>query len=139
MNRQEQYDEDLLRNYLNPEKIERAPEGFTSKTLTRIQIETQSKKGIKTFLVRNRVPLISVVVTAGLIFIALMLPSKETDVVGSAILKFFRNIEFTLPQIRLTDLKDLNLPGWISYAYLVILLLAFIDWALFGVFHRSSK
>ena len=40
MNNQEKYKEDLLRQYINPEKIEKAPEGFTSKVMTRIQLET---------------------------------------------------------------------------------------------------
>jgi hypothetical protein len=139
MNRQEQYDEDLLRKYINPEKIERASEGFTSKTLTRIQIEAQSKDGLKSFFVRHRVPLISAVITAGLIVAAVLIPIKENDVVGSAILKFFQNIEITLPQIKLTNFRDLNLPSWVSYTYLVILLLAFIDWTLWGVFHKQRK
>ena len=42
MNKKEQYEEDLLRKFINPERIEKAPEGFTSKTLARIQIEAQS-------------------------------------------------------------------------------------------------
>ena len=137
MNRQEQYDEDLLRKYVNPEKIERAPEGFTSKTLARIQIEAQSGEGIKSFLVRHRVPLISALITAGLIVAAVFLPAKENDVIGSSILKFFQNIQITLPHIRLISLRDLSLPAWILYAYLVILLLAFIDRVLFGVFHKE--
>jgi len=137
INIQEQYDEDLLRKYINPEKIERAPEGFTSKTLTRIQIDAQSKEGLKSFIVRHRVPLISVLITTGLIVAALLIPAKENDVVGTAILKFFQNIKITLPQIRLANFRDLNVPGWFTYAYLVILLLAFIDWALSGVFHKE--
>ena len=137
MNRQEQYDEDLLRKYINPEKIERAPEGFTSKTLTRIQIEAQSGEGIKSFLARHRVPLISALITAGLIVAAIFLPAKENDIIGSSILKFFQNIQITLPQIRLTSFRDLSLPGWILYAYLVILLLAFIDRVLSGVFRKE--
>ena len=32
--------EDVLRQYINPERIEKAPEGFTSKVMTRIQVET---------------------------------------------------------------------------------------------------
>jgi hypothetical protein len=44
MNKQDQYEEDILRQYINPERIEKAPIGFTAKTMTRIRIETQSVK-----------------------------------------------------------------------------------------------
>jgi hypothetical protein len=139
MNRQELYDDDLLRKYLNPEKAERAPEGFTSKTLTRIRIEVQSGVKIKSYFRRNRVPLISSVIIGGLFAAAVFLPAKETDVVGSAIMKFMQDIQLSLPHIKLTELKDLSLPGWIPYAYLGILLLGIIDWAVSGVFHRQSR
>ena len=96
MNKQEMNDEDLLRKFLNPEKIEKAPEGFTSKTLTRIQIETQSAKVNKGFFVKNRVPLISAAITAGLILAAIMIPAGETDSIGSTIWKYIQDLEFTL-------------------------------------------
>jgi len=31
MNKQDQFDEDLLKRFINPERIEKAPEGFTSR------------------------------------------------------------------------------------------------------------
>jgi hypothetical protein len=139
MDKKEQYDEDLLRKYINPEKIIKAPEGFTSKTLTRIQIESQSKEGTKSFFVRNRIPLISLIITAGLIVAAIFIPENKTDVVGTAILKFFQDIPISIPEIKLTGFKDMSLPGWIGYSYLVILLLVFIDWALSGAFRKQRK
>jgi hypothetical protein len=137
INKKEQYDEDLLRNYINSEKIERAPEGFSSKTLTRIMIEAQSKEGLRSFIVRHRVPLISVLVTLGLIVAALFIPAKENDIVGSSILKFFYNVKSTLPSIRFIDIRVLNIPGWLIYAYLGALILAFLDWIFTGVFHKQ--
>lgn len=139
MNKQDQYDEDLMRKFLNPERIEKAPEGFTSKTLTRIQIETQTERVRNGFFVRNRVPLISTLITAGLIIAAILIPANETDSVGSAVWKLFRDLEFSLPRINNTYLDNLNLPGWINYAVIALFLLAFFDKALFGIFHRERK
>lgn len=139
MNKQDQYDEDLMRKFLNPERIEKAPEGFTSKTLTRIQIETQTVRVRNGFFVRNRVPLISTLITAGLIIAAILIPANETDSVGSAVWKLFRDLEFSLPRINNTYLDNLNLPGWINYAVIALFLLAFFDKALFGIFHRERK
>ena len=39
MNSQKKYKEEVLRQYINPERIEKAPEGFTSKVMTQIQME----------------------------------------------------------------------------------------------------
>jgi hypothetical protein len=139
MNKQETNDEDLLRKFLNPEKIEKAPEGFTSKTLTRIRIESQSVKVNKGFFAKNRVPVISAVITAGLIITALVIPAGETDSIGSSIWKYFQDIEFTLPDFNNSFFRDQSLPGWILYLIVGIFLLGFFDRALFGLFHKRNN
>jgi hypothetical protein len=131
MNLQEINDDNLLRKFLNPEKIEKAPEGFTSKTLTRIQIENQSVKLNNGFFVKNRVPVISTVITAGLIIAATIIPAGETESVGSTIWKYLQDLELTLPK--------LNLPGWLSYAMIGIFLLGFLDRALLMIFHKGNN
>jgi hypothetical protein len=139
MNKQDQYDEDLLRKVINPERIEKAPEGFTSKTLTRIQIDAQAAEVKRGFFIKNRVPLISAVITIGLIIAAIMVPTNENDSVGSAIWKYFQSIEFTLPGINNTYFQNLNMPSWISFAIIGIFVLGFFDRALFGIFHKERK
>jgi len=130
MNKQEINDEDLVRKFLNPDKIERTPEGFTSKTLTRIRIETQSEKADKGFFARNRVPVISAVITAGLIIAAILLPAGETGSIGSAIWEYFRDIELTLP--------GLSLPTWAIYAMIGVFVMGFFDVVLSGIFHKEN-
>lgn len=139
MNKHEQYEEDLLRKFMNPGKIEKAPEGFTSKTLTRIQIEAQSSGLKKGFFVKNRMPLISAAVTAGFIIIAVFIPSGNTDSASSAIWQHIRSIEIALPQISNDYIQNLTLPGWIPYAVTAFLLLGFIDRVLSGFFNRQEK
>ncbi|HBC77510.1 MAG TPA: hypothetical protein DEO60_08490 [Bacteroidales bacterium] len=136
MNNQEINDDSLLRKFLNPGKIEKAPDGFTSKTMTRIHIETQTAKEKQGFLVKNRVPVISAVITAGLILAAALITAGDTGSVGSAIWKYFQDLKFTLPVIDNKYFNDLNLPEWVSFALIGILLLGLFDRALFGIFHR---
>jgi len=139
MNKQDQYDEDLLKRFINPERIEKAPEGFTSKTLARIQIEAQSARVKKGILVKYRIPLITAIITAGLILAATKIPANETDSVGATLWNFFQSLEFSLPRINNTYLQDLNLPGWIAYAIVGILLLGLVDRTLFGIFNKENN
>lgn len=139
MNKQEMNDDILLRKYLNPEKIEKAPDGFTSKTLTRVQIETQSAKVNKGFLIKNRVPIVSAAITAGLILAAIIIPAGETESVGSSVWNYIQSLEFTMPAINNNFFNDLSLPGWFSYSLIGILLLGFFDRALFGIFHKEKN
>ena len=139
MNKQEMNDDTLLRKYLNPEKVEKAPDGFTSKTLARIQIDIQSAKVNNGLLVKNRVPLVSAAITAGLILAAIMIPANQTESVGSTVWRYIQDMEFTLPVINNNYFNDLSFPGWFSYALLGILLLGFFDRALSGIFHRGKN
>jgi hypothetical protein len=139
MNKQDQYEEDLLRKFVNPERIEKAPEGFTSKTLTRIQIGSQSEKVKNGFFAKNRVPFISAIITVGLIIAAIMVPANETGSVGSAIWKYLQSIEFNLPGINNTYFRNFNIPSWLSFAFIGIFLLGFFDRALFGIFHKERE
>jgi hypothetical protein len=134
-----QNDDDVIREFLNPEMIEKAPEGFTSKTMTRIQIETQTERAKYGFIIRNRVPLITALITAGLIIAAIFIPANENDSIGSAIWKFFQGIEFNLPSINNSYYNILHLPGWIIYAVFAGFLLVFFDEAFSGIFHREKE
>jgi hypothetical protein len=139
MNKQEMNNDDLLRKFLNPERIEKAPDGFTSKTLTRIQIETQSAKVYKGFFVKNRIPIISAATTAGLIIAAIIIPAGETESVGSTIWKYIQDLEFTLPVINNNYFREFSLPGWVPYIIIGIFLLGSFDRALFGLFHKGKN
>ena len=130
MNNREMNDEELLRRFLSPERIERAPEGFTTKTLTRIRIETRPLTEHYGFIARNRVPLISAGIAAGLILAAILIPSGDNGSVGAEVWKYIRDIEFTLPGI--------NLPKWASYTMIGIFIMGFLDRALSGIFQKRT-
>ena len=107
--------------------------------MTRILIETQSANVNKGFFAKNRVPLISASITAGLIIAAIVIPAGETESVGSTIWKYFQGIGFTLPDFNDTFFHNQSLPGWVPYAITGIFLLGFFDRALFGIFHKGEN
>ena len=76
MTRQELNDDELLRNFLNTGMAEKAPEGFTTKTMTRIRIESGLAR--EKFPLGKKIPLISVVIMAVFTAAAILVPSGET-------------------------------------------------------------
>jgi hypothetical protein len=62
MNNYDQYPEDLLKKYINPDGIEKPSEGFTSKVMSRINLESVPLATASSSVNRNLVPVISIVV-----------------------------------------------------------------------------
>jgi hypothetical protein len=138
MNNQERYKEDLLRQYIDPEMTEEAPNGFTSKIMTQIQLESRPspvtpKPGEKSF-----VPLISASVTVLLIAAAFLIPGNESDSFTSPFLNLFKNLRLSVPEIDLSSIFRLTLPSVMMYVLLGILILTVFDSALYRIFHREK-
>ncbi len=138
MNNQEKYKEDLLRQYINPERVEKAPEGFTSKVMTRIQIEAAPLKAAGRLRNRNLVPIISAGITILLIVAAFLIPGSETDLSALPVVKLIKNIKVYLPEINLTSIFSFNLPALMIYVFIGILILTLFDRALNMLFHREK-
>lgn len=136
MNNNHTDNDELLRKFMNPGKLEKAPDGFTLKTMTRIQIETESSVARRGFLKRHFVPVISLTATALFIAFALFLPSGNTD--------FFTGIRFNLPDYSLPDLSRIGIPGfildgWIKYGIAGIIVLAVFDRLLNEFFRKGTR
>ena len=137
MNINEINDEKLLEKFLNRETIEKAPEGFVSKTLTRIRIETAPQK--KSFLVRNRV---SAIVISVLITAAAFVPSQGSGNAFSGITEYLRLPGSLIPvfsEIRIPEITipGITIPEWLPYAMTAMLLFGLVDRVLFRIFHRE--
>jgi hypothetical protein len=139
MNNQEKYQDDLLRQYINPEKTEKAPEGFTSKVMTHIQMETASSAIVTRSVKRNLVPLISIAVTVLLIVTALLIPGEKSDPLSLPVLNLLKNIKSAVPAVDLSSLFKLNFPTVMIYVSIGIFVLSFFDRALYMIFHREKK
>ncbi len=133
-------DDRFLERYLNPGTVEKAPEGFVSKTMTRIRIESVPDR--KSFLKRYKVPVISTIVVSLLIAAAALTPSQNSAGIFSGIAEYIKIpeslvsgiSEIKLPEIRATGI---NLPEWLPYALTAMLLFGIVDRALFRIFHRE--
>jgi hypothetical protein len=139
MNRKDQFEEDILMNYINPAKIEKAPDGFTSKTMTRIHIESESRRAHRWIFSRSPIPLISVVTILLLVTAAIFMPPGSQNTTISGMLKFFSNYNITFPRLYFSSLPQLNLPVWILYTFIVVVFLGFLDRFLGTLFSREKQ
>lgn len=137
MNNEEKYTEDLLRHYISPEKIEKAPEGFTSKVMSAIQKGNSTVKAPVRLRNKSLVPAISAAVIVILIASAFLIPGKD-DSMSLPALEFLKNIKVLLPQINLTSFFRINVPLTLIYGIVGILILSLLDRALYGVFHSGK-
>ncbi|MGD0756244.1 MAG: hypothetical protein ABR927_14420, partial [Bacteroidales bacterium] len=99
MNNREKINDDLLRQYISPEKIEKAPEGFTSKVMTRVQLETRALILAEKSWKKNLVPAISAAITILLIASAFLIPGSQSDAFANPVLSLFKNLNFSMPEI----------------------------------------
>jgi len=139
MNNQDQYPEDLLKQYINPDGIEKTSEGFTSKVMSRINLETVPLATASSSVNRNLVPVISIVVTILLIVAALLSTGSKSDTLTLPAINLFNNIKSALPNLKLSSIFSISLPSVMMYVFIGILLLTFFDRALYGIFHRRKQ
>lgn len=135
MNNQEKYKEDLLRQYITPESIEKAPEGFTSKVVTRIRIRSGSSIVAGRLWGKSPVVIISSAVTLILLAIAFLIPASQPDSLAVPVLKLLKNMKLSLPELNMSSILSLTLPSIIMYVFIGILILTLFDRALHRIFH----
>ena len=139
MNNQEKYKEDLLRQYITPESIEKAPEGFTSKVVTRIRIRSGSSIVAGRLWGKSPVVITSAVVTILLLAAAFLIPASQTDSLALPVLQLLNNIKLSLPELHLSSIIRLTLPSVIMYVFIGILILTLFDRALNRIFHGEQN
>jgi len=135
MDNREKNTDDLLRQYIIPERSEKAPEGFTSKIMTRVQLETAVVKRERS---KNLVPLISAVVTVLLIAAAFLIPGSQTGKLTDTVITLFRSINVSIPSPDLSSVFSLTLPSITLYVVIGIFVLTLFDKALQGIFRKEK-
>ncbi len=138
MEKHELNKEDPLKKYFDPERIERAPEGFSEKTMARIMAERQGVIHQTGIFSRNRVPLISVLITLLLIIIAIIIPADQTNSIFGNLLKTLASFKLSMPEINVLKGSSFNLPGWALYGFVAIVLIGLVDRGLFQIFHKTG-
>jgi hypothetical protein len=138
MNNMKKINDDLLRQYISPEKIEKAPEGFTSKVMTHVQLETRHLILAERSWKKNLVPAISAAVTILLIASAFLIPGSHSDAFSNPVLSLFKNLKFSVPEINLNSIFRLTLPSVVMYVFIGIIILTLFDRALNRIFYKEK-
>jgi hypothetical protein len=139
MNDKKKFDEDPLRKYITPQGIEKAPEGFTSKIMSHIHVDTKTAQVIEKHHKTSPVPMISAFITVILIISAILIPGSESDSSEFMLFRFISNIEISLPSLDLTSAFAYKIPDWIIYSVTTILILAIFDKLLSGFLRREKN
>jgi hypothetical protein len=138
MNSQEREKEDPLRKYIHPERIERAPEGFTSNVMTRIRLETENVKVTGRVKNRSIIPAISAAITVLLVIAAVLIPGNQSDYIAKPLFDHLRSVKFSYPEVDITSLFSRSIPALLIYIFIGIFILSIFDRALYGLFHRQK-
>ena len=137
MNSHNGFEEDSLRNYIQRESIEKAPEDFTSDVMSRITVGSVAERKASKVWHRISVPVIMACIIIILIISALLFNNHgatETELISRHIPK----IDISMLIGKIGYFLNLNIPAWLPYLAVCILFLAVIDMALNRAFHKES-
>jgi hypothetical protein len=138
MDNQGRFKEDLISQYINPDRIEKTPEGFTSKVMALIETEKIPVKPAEKYRKRTLVPYLFSVFIIVLTIIVYFLPGGENQTLLIPALELLKDTKLTMPEIDFSYIFSIHLPSTMIYGLIGILLLSFLDKALFRVFHREK-
>ena len=108
MNNQEKYNEDRLKQYINHETIEKAPDEFTSKVMARIRTEVVTEKEAGRLRNRNLVPVISAGITIILLVAAFLITGNKADSSTLQVTDLIKNLKVTFSE---HDFAFIIIPG----------------------------
>jgi hypothetical protein len=138
MNNREKHSEDPLRNYINPEVFEKAPEGFTAKVMNVVQKEPVPVRKQALFSMRNLVPAVSASVVIMLILLTILFPGSKNDSILLPAMDALKKISISLPEFDISSFLNFDIPATLIYVLIGILILSLFDRALNIVFHREK-
>jgi hypothetical protein len=139
MNSSTHNENDILGKYINPERIEKAPEGMAEKIMTRIQLERAPLIITGRFRLNVVVPVMSAIITLTLVLFAVLFSSPSDNTVISGIIKSIRNLNFTIPEIKMDTFSGFSLPATVIYIVIGFFILTLFDRALNIMFNRRRK
>jgi hypothetical protein len=138
MNTNEEYNENLMKDYFNASAIEKAPAGFTEKVMTLVSLEPKHVKTRESLRTRYLIPLISGVVTLILTAAVLLLPAAGKDFTGMPLMNIVKNLSLPAVNFNIDSLFRFALPAYLPYIFFSILFLTLFDRGLSGLFHRGK-
>jgi len=138
MNNQKNHEKDILKEYIDPERIEKAPEGFALKTMARVRIEAGTVSGRERLWKRYLVPSVAMLVTTSLIAFVILLPDTNGTSLIRAIAEKTGIAGVSLPQFNMDLLSGFSFPSIVSYLLIGIFMLMLFDRVLSIFFRRNA-
>lgn len=138
MNSREKHNDDPLWNYINPEVIVKAPDGFTTKVMNAVHNEPVPVRKRALFSGRNLIPAVSASVVMLLILLTFLLPGNKNDTVLSPAMDALKKIKISLPEFDMSSFLSFEIPVTFVYVLIGILILSLLDRALNVMFHREK-
>ena len=139
MNNLENEEDLLLGQYINPEKREKAPKGFTSKVMMHVQEEKIPRKSYSSVREKWMVPAIFSITVLVLVVAAVLSPTADANSFTFTVLNMIKKLKISLPEVDFMSLLKVNLPSPLIYIFIGILMLTLVDRALYGVFHKGNE
>jgi hypothetical protein len=132
-----QYD-DILKHHIDTGRIEKAPDGFTDGVMTRIRVETEPSEIKEHFHKRISIPLIAVITVIVLLSLTIIIPANNTE--PTAFIKVMQYFRLQVDKLNFVSFPTLNnIPGWIPWFFVGVLLLVLFDLAISGLFRREKQ
>jgi hypothetical protein len=132
MNKNGNPERDQLREFIKPDHIENAPEGFTEKVMSEISLETCNKASVS-HPTGYIVPIVAAVIITVLTIAAIFINSGDTS------FKLPWTLDISLPAINFNKFLNFSLPAVIGYIIIGMLLLGVFDKVLFSLFHHGKR
>jgi len=136
MAKQDNFTDDILKDYLSPETSEMAPEGFTSKVMSAITVEPIPASINQKIHKRNAIPVVSAVIFTFFV-IAAFLMGGNTEQTSIPLVNFVKSLRIEVPVVDLSFLRGFEMPQWMVYLSISLLLLTIFDRALFTIFKKE--
>lgn len=137
MDNKENQERDILKEYIDPERIEKAPMGFSQKTMARIRIEAGRVPVRESLRFRNLIPFIAGLITIILIISVILVEKSNGSSLFRTIAERAGKWNFTLPHLETDFFTGINFPSITIYLIIGILILALFDRILSLFFHRN--
>lgn len=137
MDKQGKYTEDILSKYIISGRIEKTSEGFTSKVMSIIETEKIPVRTPERNRKRTLVPYVFSAFLITLTIISMFLPGSKSQTLTIPIPEFMKGIELKMPEVDFGNIFNFDLPSIMIYGFIGIILLSFLDKALYRVFHRE--
>ena len=137
MKRSTDSNEDFLRDYLNPETIEKAPYGLSQKIMFQVLAQKKLSPLSHTFWHKYSVPVVSGSITAVFLIITLILPHTGDNTFKLSVITSLVTYKDLIQKFSINMFSGFRLPVILIYIMMVVFMLSILDYILDYYFRRN--